>query len=553
VTILKSISLENFKAVKHPIKISFNPITLLFGPNSAGKSTIIQSLIYAREIFVHRNLDPHQCEIAGEHIDLGGFQNLVHNHDLSLPIIIDLELSLDQEELPSYTEDDDWLDLLQAYSGQSLDCLKNVRAVSVRVVVRWDSRSSSPFVESYRVMLNDEEFCEIESWDFGGRLEGALSDQGKGHLIEEQPRLKELLKDVTRSINSRINLQHSLFSVVDEADQTTNLLARIANSLLMNPESQSFLDTRGRVLPDWEIPIRYSGKPKEQSESDLDTHEYWSVAKGFDELLSRSVVGPGKMVRDALGKFTYLGPLRAIPPRALEQGQLRYEGSYRGGINVWEALFHIDEQKLHAINDWVSSKKKLNTGYSIDRMVYREFDEKLMSDLEAQRFAELIEAVKGLPERVRLRLKQEASGLELSFQDVGTGISQVLPVVIAAITSPDGILAIEQPELHIHPALQVILGDLFISRIQDKDSPLILLETHSEHLLLRIMRRMRETYEGRPPEGIGPIGEEDVAVYFVESDKSQTIARQMPLNERGELVKAWPGGFFEEGLREVFS
>jgi len=25
----------------------------------------------------------------------------------------------------------------------------------------------------------------------------------------------------------------------------------------------------------------------------------------------------------------------------------------------------------------------------------------------------------------------------------------------------------------------------------------------------------------------------------------------MPLNERGELIKDWPGGFFEEGLREV--
>ena len=65
------------------------------------------------------------------------------------------------------------------------------------------------------------------------------------------------------------------------------------------------------------------------------------------------------------------------------------------------------------------------------------------------------------------------------------------------------------------------------------------------------MRRMRETSTGKLPEGAIPVRPEDVAVLFVESDGSQSIVREMPLNERGELVKAWPGGFFEEGLREI--
>jgi predicted ATPase len=65
------------------------------------------------------------------------------------------------------------------------------------------------------------------------------------------------------------------------------------------------------------------------------------------------------------------------------------------------------------------------------------------------------------------------------------------------------------------------------------------------------MRRMRETHEGTVPEGFRPVAPADVSVVLVEKDGGRSITRKMPLNERGELVKAWPGGFFEEGLREV--
>ena len=66
------------------------------------------------------------------------------------------------------------------------------------------------------------------------------------------------------------------------------------------------------------------------------------------------------------------------------------------------------------------------------------------------------------------------------------------------------------------------------------------------------MRRMRETGTGELPDGVPAVHPDDVMVLFVEPDGTQSIVRQMPLNERGELVKAWPGGFFEEGIREIF-
>ena len=143
--------------------------------------------------------------------------------------------------------------------------------------------------------------------------------------------------------------------------------------------------------------------------------------------------------------------------------------------------------------------------------------------------------------------------LPVRVPDVGVGISQILPVVVAALDPgrPE-ITAIEQPELHLHPRIQVELGDLFAS--QAAKGGTFLIETHSEHLLLRFMKRMRQTYDGTLGNGNPRMRSEDIAVYFVEIDPdgTETLIREMPLNERGDLVKAWPGGFFEEDLHEIF-
>ena len=121
------------------------------------------------------------------------------------------------------------------------------------------------------------------------------------------------------------------------------------------------------------------------------------------------------------------------------------------------------------------------------------------------------------------------------------------------IQSPE-IFAVEQPELHLHPSTQVALGDVFIDSIKNSNrNHTMLIETHSEHLLLRIMRRMRETFEDRIEEGCFPVTPNDIAVLFVEVHNSRTIIREMPINERGDLVKAWPGGFFQEDTEEVFA
>src|SRR2546427_12376514 len=90
-------------------------------------------------------------------------------------------------------------------------------------------------------------------------------------------------------------------------------------------------------------------------------------------------------------------------------------------------------------------------------------------------------------------LFRSRSNTPVSHRDVGIGISQVLPVLVEAYGAENQIITIEQPEIHLHPALQAELGDVFITSALGDQRNTFILETHSEHLILRIMRRMRET------------------------------------------------------------
>ena len=99
--LITAIEIENFKGIGAPVRIDLRPITLLFGRNSAGKSTILQALCYAHEILSHRNVDAHKTELGGEQVDLGGFRQFVHGHDLDRVVRLRFELNLEKWRVPA--------------------------------------------------------------------------------------------------------------------------------------------------------------------------------------------------------------------------------------------------------------------------------------------------------------------------------------------------------------------------------------------------------------------------------------------------------------------
>ena len=141
--------------------------------------------------------------------------------------------------------------------------------------------------------------------------------------------------------------------------------------------------------------------------------------------------------------------------------------------------------------------------------------------------------------------------LPVRTSDVGVGISQVVPIVVAAL-DPErpGITAIEQPELHLHPKLAVELGDLFAHPI-DRGG-VFLIENHSEHLILRLLRRIEETHGGDLPEGKPPLQPDQVSVVYLSQTGGEVQAKRLRIDETGEFIDRWPQGFFDERHDELF-
>jgi predicted ATPase len=123
---------------------------------------------------------------------------------------------------------------------------------------------------------------------------------------------------------------------------------------------------------------------------------------------------------------------------------------------------------------------------------------------------------------------------------------------VLTIAQKAGVIAIEQPELHIHPAIQVELADLF-ARYAIQHNKLLLLETHSEHLLLRLLRRIRGSEsQGRSESPEHILRKEDVSVQYVQPTPEGTHFERLRIDSDGDFLDEWPDGFFDERDEELF-
>ena len=117
-SLLQSVSIQNFKGFSDEIRVNIRPITLLFGPNSIGKSTFIQALQYLLEILERGNTNPDRTSLGGLTVDLGGFKNLVHARDLKREVELEVAIRLGDVSLPDMTPEafDDFVDV--RYGGR---------------------------------------------------------------------------------------------------------------------------------------------------------------------------------------------------------------------------------------------------------------------------------------------------------------------------------------------------------------------------------------------------------------------------------------------------
>jgi predicted ATPase len=215
-----------------------------------------------------------------------------------------------------------------------------------------------------------------------------------------------------------------------------------------------------------------------------------------------------------LGSLEYLGPLRDHPSRTylLRGSKIGSIGSR--GENTIPALITAPI----AVQDAVARQlKQLGLIHSFT----------LQPVAEGRREYEL-------------RVRQSSSSPEVLITDVGFGVSQILPVLtLCYYASPKSIIILEQPEIHLHPAVQAGLADVFIDAIKNRGVQIIL-ESHSEHLLRRLQRRLAE-------EQLSP---QDVALYFTSMAEGESKREELQVDAYGN-INNWPTNFFGDEMGDL--
>ena len=135
----------------------------------------------------------------------------------------------------------------------------------------------------------------------------------------------------------------------------------------------------------------------------------------------------------------------------------------------------------------------------------------------------------------------------INASDTGFGFSQILPIIATVFGAPEGsTILLEQPEVHLNPSLIVKLADFFVD-IAKEGNKVLIVETHSDHLLWRVRRRIAEDQEGKLLE--------NVALYFVEREEKQSRIVPVTINEYGEIDRnpPWPKDFLSPDIEDAFA
>jgi AAA ATPase domain len=579
---LTGLRLGNFKPFAATQRLPLRPLTLIFGPNSSGKSSLIHGLILARHALESGELDVHRTTIGGEAVDLGGFRQYVHRrsalHRVEWAAEIDaaqLQGRLAELLAPAVgimTSVEIGMEHVERTTSRTVFGARTGQFVVAEVPTGELVPSGSPQVQRYEISVDGNSILRMSR-----RRDGDLQlDQ----LDHQHPVFRGVIKAIVETATTTEVLTTADYEGVDEAITTLvpNIRAQLGKFLpsgLLPPERLPVVGEQSMLFP------ISRGHRKE----DLAAAMRFFLPRTLDELIR----GVNDTVGQELSRLRYLGPLRSYPPRHLAFAQHHDPNWFAGGGYAWDVV-RRDEHVRNALNSWLKAPDRLQSPYElivrelvgIDQLeepLYRgiqeieigmrdegdpggshqgrEYDPEpptwgiLDPESEAAKLTEIIRAA-DMDKLQELILIDRRSNTIVTHRDVGIGVSQVLPVLVAAYASRASILAMEQPEIHLHPALQAELGDVFIESALGGRGNTFILETHSEHLILRLLRRIRETTDGELPPDLTPIRPEHVAVLSVLPDNDGAKVVEIPIRPDGEFAERWPQGFFAERAKELF-
>ena len=444
---LTHLRIRNFKAWKDTGPVRLAPLTVIFGSNSAGKSSLGHLLLALKQTALSSDRR-RALHLGDTHtlIDLGNFEDCLHGHDLGQTMSFELGW-----QLP--------------------------RALEVRDPLR----------------PNDPRFQ--------GKHLKLTVDLGAGKTA--QPEVKSIAYALGTSEVTALDV-----CLVRDAHREFTLSSK----------DYRLVKSVGRKWP-------LDDPEKFYRASDVTLARFKNAGFLTDFALA---------TEQMLGLFHYLGPLREHPRRSYQWAGDEPDDAGQNG-----------EYAIAAILAAQASGRKLSRGPKKRQQPFAEFIATLMQELGVIHSFAVKAVVEGRKE-YEVLVKTHASAPEVKITDVGFGVSQVLPALVEAFyCAPHSVVWMEQPEIHLHPRVQSELADVLISATKARENGAdrdvqIIVESHSEHLLSRLQRRVAE----------GVITPQDVAIYFCRRSGSAAELEPLKLNGDGE-IENWPDNFFGDEMADV--
>ena len=503
---MKSFRLFNVKSFTDTSDIELKPITIFVGRNSCGKSSLIRFPVVLSQTFNEDVYTP--LLFFGNLIDYGSFEDVIHNHsgdNLGFKITCDLkELRLS----------------MSARRYISNEIIMNIRKVcsEISLFVSLKKSDKKIIVDELQLFWDDKVMANIVITK-GNRYNLVLN------YVFDDCTLIKLEKPMKLSPTVIFDKFMPEINIYSE-DSIYSLVKEVLNRQHNEKVADELIEKITRNM--------YSNRFSTNRRKDYFDNLYEDTCNRELNIILQTVVIISTLLQSInmelnrfSNKLTYIGPFRKNPERVYRDSENYYNSVGKAGENT-TMLLRQAQQGSSDLLEHVSKWFKESMGYEIS------IEEISNSNL------------------FRLMVNGNSNEKGDNIIDVGYGISQVLPIVTQLyyddfmnedkrgyyrIQKKDTFI-IEQPELHLHPAAQANLADLFVEKAS-KGKNKIIIETHSEHLIRRLQVLVADSNVN--------ISHNDIAIYYVDKkeDNSATISR-MSINENGQFDCAWPTGFFDK-------
>lgn len=469
---IKMFRLRNFKAFEDTKEIALKPITVLAGPNSGGKSSILQSLLLLKQT-LETEVPSVALNLEGRFLQFSGFEELVFGKpslgkcEVIYRFLIGTPIPV--RVLRRYIPDID----PDALDGAKFCELETDIEISFRYKKKGEG---SPVVRPHKCVIKSS-FEENIGPELTMELRGQRYITKKGGKRTFRPTTAKLREIKDATFSHFLPSSHVLMVETDE-----------------------------------------SGEPLEPEELLLDPIFRVALRELRNEL--------DENVR-------YLGPLREEPRRAYLHSGSPFPEIGKKGEYAAQML-------------WVEKDKKVR----FVRDLHEEPIESTLMEAVSQTFLSLgvvepidVSSMRSLIYQVLFRIDRPSSGKQVTIADVGFGMSQLLPIVVMGLRSPESsILIFEQPEIHLHPKLQSKLADFMLGlAISGKR---VLVETHSDYFIHRLRRRIAEDKSDEL--------RDKISILFVRPplEGKGAVIEPLRVDEYG-AIENWPPDFFPESGDEA--